>query len=61
MRTVFIVQEHESGFFLYPEHGEAGFTKLLKDAGRFTDYEGAFETAKYCCDGAFSIVEFLEI
>jgi S-adenosylmethionine hydrolase len=45
----FIVQDRESGYFLYPDDGAVGYTKWLKEAGVFDDAEEAITTADDAC------------
>lgn len=54
MRQVWIVQDSESGLFLFPDDGDVGFTGSLKRAGGFDSYEQAAESAIDHCgnDGA---------
>jgi len=53
---VFVVQEVNSGFFLYPCGGDVGFTHRLREAGTFASREEALETAVDHCDEAFDVV-----
>jgi hypothetical protein len=57
--TVYIVQDHESGQFLYPHDGSVGFTPLVRDAGYFYDQEEAVLTAVDHVDGSFTVLEIL--
>lgn len=55
----YIVQDIETGEFLYPEPlGSIGTTPYIKQAGHFYDYEDALEAAKDEISGPFSIFSF---
>lgn len=56
----FIVQDKETGLFLYPhEEGDVGYTTLVTEAGVFDDIESALATADdYLHAGHFVIFEF---
>jgi len=53
---VFVVQEVNSGLFLYPCGGDVGFTHRLREAGTFASREEALETAVDHCDEVFDVV-----
>lgn len=58
---VWVVQDTDSGDFLYPHpDGDVGFTKLLKHAGRFEDPESAMDTAAIVLGHDFSVSMFYE-
>lgn len=60
IRPVWVAQDTDTGLFLCPQDGDVGFTKLLKDAGRFTDPEAAVETAVFVLGNQFSVTGFFE-
>ena len=60
MRRVFIVQDTESALFLCPNFGDVSYTQWLQDAGRFDDYDSAFETALVHCTEGFQVHRFYE-
>ncbi|SMC29985.1 hypothetical protein SAMN02745857_04329 [Andreprevotia lacus DSM 23236] len=45
LRPVWIVQDRDSGLFLFPDDGTVGFTRMVNDAGLFDSEEAAVETA----------------
>lgn len=50
--VAYVVQDLESYCFLMPQDGDVGYTPELHRAGRFENYEEAFDTAKLVlCDG----------
>ncbi|GAB3258113.1 hypothetical protein [Chitinimonas naiadis] len=56
----FIVQDKETGLFLYPhKEGDVGYTRLVTEAGVFDDVESALATADdYLHRGEYVIFEF---
>jgi hypothetical protein len=58
IRPVWIVQDADSGLFLCPYQGDVGFTKLLREAGRFVDAESAVETARDFLGNQFHVTKF---
>lgn len=60
LAPVFIVQCTDSGLFLCPYEGDVGYTKLLRDAGRFYDADAAFETAMFNLGPNFVVTQFFE-
>lgn len=60
MQRVFVVQDLENAQFLFSDRGDVGHTAWFKDAGRFFDYDAAFETAEAHCGEGFVICEFVE-
>lgn len=55
----YIVQDLETGEFLYPEpFGGIGLTLYIKQAGYFDSYEDAFEAGEDEIGGAFSVFGF---
>lgn len=60
IRPVWIVQDADSGLFLCPYQGDVGFTKLLREAGRFDDAESAVETARDFLGNQFHVTKFFE-
>jgi len=60
MQRVFVVQDLENAQFLCSDCGDVGHTAWFKDAGRFFEYEAAFESAEAHCSEGFIICEFME-
>lgn len=60
MQRVFVVQDLENAQFLFSDRGDVGHTVWLKDAGRFFEYDAAFESAEAHCSEGFVICEFME-
>lgn len=61
VRRVYVIQDADSGEFLYPSpDGDVGFTKFLRDAGRQDDPEEAIETAQMNLGSAYVISSFFE-
>lgn len=60
IRPVWVVQDTDSGLFLCPYQGDVGFTKLLREAGRFEDGESALETAVDFLGTQFHVTQFFE-
>lgn len=60
IRPVWIVQDSDTGLFLCPYEGDVGFTKLLREAGRFYDGESAVETALDFLGNQFIVSKFFE-
>lgn len=60
MRRVYIIQDQESGLFLYPHYGSVNYTQWFGDAGRFDDEESAIETAHIFCTEGFQLHTFFE-
>ena len=60
IRPVWVVQDTDSGLFLCPFEGDVGFTKLLREAGRFEDTESAVETARDFLGNSFQVNKFFE-
>lgn len=60
-RRVWVVQDAETGEFLYPSpDGDVGFTRFLKHAGRFEEEGEALDTAAFNCSEGFSLTSFFE-
>lgn len=60
-RQVWVVQDRQSGDFLYPSpDGDVGFTMYLSDAGRFDCFESAVDTAQFHLDDDYRIASFYE-
>lgn len=58
---VWVVQDVDSGLFLYPsDDGDVGFTALLRDAGRFDNAESAIDTARFHLGDRFVVTKFYE-
>lgn len=58
MNRVYIVQDRETGLFLFPCDGDVGYTQWLREAGHFDDEESAIETAFFHCTEGFFISIF---
>jgi hypothetical protein len=56
----YVVQELEGSLFLCPLDGDVGYTTLLHEAGRFTEYGEAVDTAAVLSLGAYRISEVVE-
>lgn len=54
---VWIVQDRESGLFLYPLHGDVGYTQFIDLAGHFRSREAAIDTAIDCCEPDFIVFQ----
>ena len=57
---VWLVQDRETGCFLYPHTGDVGFTPWLREAGRFDSEEEARDTASFHCGEGFDLLSFYE-
>lgn len=59
VRLLHVVQDTDSGLFLCPsEDGDVGFTKLISDAGSFTDMESAIDTAMFVLGRHFVVFSY---
>lgn len=58
----YIVQDLESGEFLYPEpDGAVGFTVYLKQAGRYEELQDAVDAGVEEIGAQFGLFEFYEL
>lgn len=55
---VHVVQDTDSGLFMFPHEGDVGYTKLIKDAGTFDDIESAIDTAMFHLGHNFIVFSF---
>ncbi|MFA9439300.1 MAG: hypothetical protein QM803_18940 [Rhodocyclaceae bacterium] len=58
VRTVFVIQERNSGLFLSEE---LHWVRSLRRAGRCDDYEAAVDTGRMNTDGEFDIHRLCEL
>lgn len=60
LRAVWVVQDRETGKFLYPYMGDVGLTRRFALAGRFSDPQEAQECADYHLGGSGELIGFWE-
>lgn len=58
VKHVWVVQDLETFWFLFPVDGDVGFTPMLSKAGFFDSVEEAVDTAEFHCSAGFSVVDF---
>lgn len=59
-RSVYVVQDHETGNFLAPLQGAVGLVQLILNAGEFDDDEAATLTALDWCEFGFTVVQVVK-